>query len=448
VAVGFLWFSPRPQPATGTLLVVAAGRSSDVLPATTVSIHGAGGWATVGRASGSLPAAPAEQQLLEAQVIAGAYDGVRLGSDVQAVSMNVAAGRVEPLLLGVEGGHLITGAVYAGNDEVNLGLGELSGKFVPMPAFDLVDQAGHAFNPATTAGKDLVIAAFHTTCHETCPLYTAMFFQIQKRMPASVVLAEVTTDPATDTPAALSDYSRSIGAGWTFVTGAPDNLTSFWKPFGVELASGDSHTSTLALVDRHGFVRLVYRGVPDVGSAIPPSLITGLSASGLQELASGGNGWGAADVLQALVAISGPEQPAPAGGGRAPSFKLSTTTGDTVSLSSLAGTPLVINFWASYCPPCRAEMPLLQQRVGPQSGARLVLVNEGDSVGTARSFLDSAAVHLPSLLDSDLGVGKAYGVSALPMTVFVRADGTIAALHVGQLSDSVLEAELSNLVSQ
>jgi len=108
----------------------------------------------------------------------------------------------------------------------------------------------------------------------------------------------------------------------------------------------------------------------------------------------------------------------------------------------------VINFWASYCPPCKAEMPLLEQQVGGHSGLRLVLINEGDSPDAARSFLDSAGVHLPALLDSDLGVGRAYGVSALPMTVFVRSDGTIVARHVGQLSGTVLAAELSTLVSQ
>ncbi|MFI5284017.1 MAG: redoxin family protein [Candidatus Dormibacterales bacterium] len=411
-------------------------------------IHGAAGWDSVGDAQGLVPAAPLEKQLLSAEVAAGSYDAVSLGTVTQPVALTITSGIVTPLLLGFDGGRLISGAVYAGNDDVNLGLGELSGKFVAMPSFALVDQSGRAFTPSATAGKDLIIAAFHTTCHETCPLYTAMFFQIQKRAPANLVLAEVTTDPGVDTPAVLAGYSRSIGAGWTFATGSAADLAAFWSPFGVELASGDTHTSTLALVDRHGYVRLVYRGVPNVGSAIPPSLITGLSATGLHELASGGDGWGAADVLQALATIAGPQQPSPAGGATAPSFLLSSTTGEEASSSSLSGRPLVINFWASYCPPCKAEMPLLQKQLEAQSGAQLVLINEGDNPPAARSFLASLAVHTPSLLDTDLAVGKAYGVSALPTTVFVRAGGTIAAVHVGQLSDAVLAAELATLVSQ
>jgi cytochrome oxidase Cu insertion factor (SCO1/SenC/PrrC family) len=411
-------------------------------------VHGGGQWVALGNVSGAVPAAPAERDLTVVSLPAGAYDGVRVGADLQNVSFTIIAGQVAPLLLGIDSGHLIPGSAYSGNDEVNLGLGELAGRFVAMPNYDLVDQAGHGFNPTTTSGKDLVIAAFHTTCHETCPLYTALFFQISKHLPANVTLAEVTTDPATDTPAALTDYGQQIGASWTFATGSAEALTAFWKPFEVELASGDSHVSTLALVDRHGYVRLVYRGVPDVGGAIPPALITGLSAQGLHELASGGDGWGAPDVLQSLLTIAGPQQPSPGAGGNAPAFTLTGTDGRQVSLASLVGRPAVINFWASYCPPCRAEMPLLQRDAGSKSGVQLVLVNEGDSGRVARDFLDSLAIHQPALLDSDLSVGHAYGAVALPTTVFIRADGTIAARHIGQLDAMVLAAQISNLVSK
>lgn len=403
---------------------------------------------SLGKVSGDVPAAPQEREVTQVSVATGSYDGVRLGGDLQRVSIFVTAGQVEPLLLGIDSGSLIPGAAYAGNDELNLGLGELSGKFVAMPAYDLVDQAGHAFNPVTTSGKDLVIAAFHTTCHETCPLYTALFFQIAKQMPAGVTLAEVTTDPGTDTLATLTDYAHRIGAGWTFATGSAEELTAFWKPFGVELATGDSHVSTLALVDRHGYVRLVYRGVPDVGGSLPPQLIPGLSAQGLHELASGGDGWGAPDVLRALLTIAGPPPPASSAGGDAPAFTLTGIDGRKVSFAQLAGKPVVINFWATYCPPCRTEMPLLERRAGTGSGVQLVLIDEGDSREAARAFLDAIGVHENALLDSDLSVGRSYGVVALPLTVFVRADGTIQGKQIGQLDDRVLAAQVSLLVSQ
>ncbi len=446
--VALLIALPRLQPATGTLLVIGAGRSAGSLPSTSLQIHGSAGWTALSQVSGSVPAAPDQRELVSLQVVAGAYDGVRLGDDQAALPVVVTAGQVEPILIGIDSGRLIPGAAYAGNDQVNLGLGELSGKFVAMPAFDLQDQLGHAFDSRTTAGKDLVIAAFHTTCHQTCPLYTALFFQLQKSLPPGVMLAEVTTDPSTDTPARLEQYGRGIGANWTFATGSAGALAAFWKPFGVALASGDSHVSTLALVDRHGYVRLVYRGVPDVGTQFPPSLVTTLDVEGLRELASHGDGWGAPSVLQSLLTITGPEQVGPNGGGRAPAFDLAGTDGRRVSLAGIGGQPLVINFWASYCPPCRAEMPLLQRQVGATTAVRLVLIDEGDSVQSARDFLSATGIQQAALLDSDLAVGRAYGVVPLPTTVFVRADGSIAGRQIGELDERVLAAWLSTLTTQ
>jgi len=440
---------PRLQPPTGTLLVLGSSRSTSSIAATTVSLHGSAGWSALGSVSGNVPAAPEQRELLAVPVAAGNYDGVRVGADEQPVAISVVAGQVEPVLVGIDKGHLIVGAAYAGNDQVNLGLGELSGKFVAMPSFDLVDQAGIPFNGVTIAGRDVVIAAFHTTCHQTCPLYTALFAQLEKqKLPPKVMLVEVTTDPTTDTTSVLASYARSIGAQWTFATGSVNALTAFWKPFGVELASGDSHVSTLALLDRHGYIRLVYRGVPDVGRDISPELLTSLGAEGLRELTSHGDGWGTPQVLQSLLTISGPEQAPSGGGGPAAPFALDATDGHRVTLASLLGRPLVINFWATYCPPCRAEMPLLQTKVGTLSSVRLVLIDEGDGAQAARAFLDSLGIHQPSLLDSDLGVGREYGAAALPLTVFVRVDGTIAARHVGQLDERVLAAELSNLGGQ
>jgi len=440
---------PRLQPATGTLLVLASGRSAGSIAATTVSLHGNAGWSALGSVSGAVPAAPEQRELLALPVAVGGYNEVRLGTDEQPVAIAVIAGQVEPILLGLDVGRLISGAVYAGNDQVNLGLGELAGKFVAMPAFDLIDQSGNRFDNETIAGKDVVVAAFNTTCHQTCPLYTALFAQLQRqKLPPSVQLVEVTTDSATDTPSVLATYARSIGASWTFATGSSDVLTAFWKPFDVALASGDTHVSTLALLDRHGYIRLVYRGVPGVGHDIAPALVTTLSVEGLHELASGGDGWGTLQVLQSLLTISGPELPPAAASGAAPAFTLASTDGRRVSLSGLLGRPLVINFWATYCAPCRAEMPMLQSKVGGQSTAQLVLVNEGDSASTAIAFLSSLGVHEPALLDSDLAVGRAYGAVGLPITVFVRPDGSIDARQIGQLDERALVAELSKLSGQ
>lgn len=449
VAVAVLWYAPRLAATSGTLIVVGAGRSATALRSTALSLHESGGsWVDVGTVSGGVPAAPEQRQLLEVALRVGKYDEVRAGGAVQRASLTITSGLVEPLLLGVDSGELAIGGVYAGNDDVNLGLGELSGKFVAMPAFSLVNQRGEPIDNTSIAGRDIVIAAFHTTCHETCPLYTALFLQLAKHLPSSAGLLEVTTDPGGDTASALAAYARQVGATWTLGTGTAAQLQNFWKPFDVELSDQDTHTSTLVLVDRHGFVRLVYRGVPAVGNDIPSQLTSQLSSRGLYELGSGGDGWGSPDVLQALATIGGSEAASQSGGGTAAKFRLLASDGSSVSLADYTGEPLVINFWASYCPPCKAEMPLLDRSVGPQSGARLVLVNEGDSRSSTRSFLESLGIHRAALLDSDLTVGHSYGIFMLPMTIFVRADGTIDRRQVGQVDQSVLAAELSNLNSR
>src|SRR5205807_3123429 len=122
--------------------------------------------------------------------------------------------------------------------------------------------------------------------------------------PGSFDLRQNTPNPVTGTQATLNRYAHSSGAKWAVATASREALQAFWKPFAVDLASGDTHTSTLAVVDRHGYVRLVYRGVPNVGHDIPPALAQTLSAQGLHELASGGDGWGSPDVLQALLTIT------------------------------------------------------------------------------------------------------------------------------------------------
>src|SRR5258708_24975829 len=144
------------------------------------------------------------------------------------------------------------------------------------------------------------------------------------------------------------------------------------------------------------------------------SLSTGRGGGGLRELASGGEGWGAPDVLQALATIAGPIQPPSGAGGQAPAFTLTGTDGRQVTLASLAGKPAVINFWATYCPPCRAEMPLLQRLVGQRSDIRLVLGDEGDGGQAARSFLGSDGPRQAAVLDPDPRRVHAYGASAFP----------------------------------
>jgi cytochrome oxidase Cu insertion factor (SCO1/SenC/PrrC family) len=393
-----------------------------------------------------VPAAPEIRKAAEATLPPGRYSGIQLGDASLPADIVVSPGLVEPVLLGVSHGEAVPGGVWAGNDAVNLGLSELAGKLTPIADFHLVDQSGRPFDRAAIAGRDVVLAAFHTTCQETCPLYTGLFLQLSRQLPPGVTLAEVTTDPEVDTPAVLQDYARRVGADWTFATGEPGELAGFWSQFGVALSQGDQHVSTLALVDRHGYVRLVYRGVPDVNGSLPAPLLDQLSEEGRKELAGGGEGWGAPQVLDALRTIGAVAQPQTQGGGEAPQFTARGLDGREVSLASLRGRPVVINFFASWCPPCRSELPNLEESAAKHPDATFLLVDVRDDPGQARKLLADLGVrHAVALSDPDGAISSLYSVPALPTTVFVRADGTIEARYPRQLDEGTLASHMAAL---
>ncbi len=359
-----------------------------------------------------------------------------------APKLTVRSGQVTPLLLAVKDGRVVEGGIYAGLDDVNLGFQELSGRLTPIADFHLTDQDGRAVDRKALLGRDTVIAAFHTTCHETCPLYTGLMFQLRKAAP-DVRLLEVTTDPATDTPSALSAYRSSIGADWQFATGQPDDLVEFWAPFGVTLSVGDTHTSVLVLVDRFGFVRASETGVPDLGGRLPTPLESQLDPAGLSLLKGHGEGWGAPQVLDQLRILGRWHQPAAEG--EAATFNLPTLDGGRLSLDEVRGRPVILNFWWAGCPPCRQEMPILQRYVDSHPGVALLLVDPVDGHQTASTFTQSVHVRAPVLLDDSGRVAAAYQVSAYPTTFFLRSDGTIASRYPLALTPEALTAHMSNL---
>ena len=428
---------PQRPPAPGTVVVMLSSASGDSLRPTSLKL----GDSRLTLA-GEVPRAPEMRRVGQLSLDPGTYslqlDDVSLPGAVRVVSR-----QVEPVLLAVADGRIGPGGVYAGSEDLNLGLSELGGGLTALPDFRLTDQDGAPLVAASLLGRDTVIAAFHTTCRETCPLYTGLLAQLRKSAP-EVRLVEVTTDPATDTPAVLTEYRQRVGADWTFATGTADQVAEFWAPFGVSLAVGDSHSSALALVDAHGYIRATFAGVPDVGGRLPSSLESQLSPAGRQLLAGHGEGWGAPAVLASLRTLARGSAPLE-GGGLAPGFALPTTDGRSLSLEELRGRPVVINFWYAGCPPCQQEMPLLQRAADQHPDVAVLLVNYRDAAATARDFARRRQIRAPVLLDQDGRVAASYRVSGFPTTVFVRADGTESGRQPGALTDSALSANLSNL---
>lgn len=119
--------------------------------------------------------------------------------------------------------------------------------------------------------------------------------------------------------------------------------------------------------------------------------------------------------------------------GVAPTFTLPSRAGDNVSLEQLKGKVVMLNFWASWCGPCRTEMPLLEQMHKRYSslGFTLVGVNVEANTADAERWLKDTPVSFPVLFDRESKVSKMYDVNAMPSTVFIDRKGNIRYLHRG-----------------
>ena len=130
-----------------------------------------------------------------------------------------------------------------------------------------------------------------------------------------------------------------------------------------------------------------------------------------------------------------------------PTLSLTTLAGDPVKLAALAdGKPMVVNLWASWCPPCRREMPVLAAAQQRETGVNFVFVNQGEDGATARRFLSAGRLGLANvLLDPGAALGRAVGSGALPTTLFYDASGQLVDTHLGELSAASLASKLSPL---
>jgi peroxiredoxin len=135
--------------------------------------------------------------------------------------------------------------------------------------------------------------------------------------------------------------------------------------------------------------------------------------------------------------------PAPVVGAPAPDFTLKDMQGRAVQLAGLRGQPVLIAFWATWCEPCRVELPALNAEAGR---IKILAVNYGESRETAQAYLTAIRLDaLQPLLDPDLAVRDLYLVNALPTSFLVDASGTLRYLKIGLLDKSELDAALAAL---
>lgn len=119
-------------------------------------------------------------------------------------------------------------------------------------------------------------------------------------------------------------------------------------------------------------------------------------------------------------------------GDRPPNFTLQTSTGQTVSVRSLQGKPVWLNFWATWCPWCRKEIPLIEH-VKSQYGHRIAIygVDVQQSAAQVNHYRQIEKMNYPVLLDRTGSVAAQYGVRAFPTSIFIGRSGTIQAVYTG-----------------
>ena len=151
------------------------------------------------------------------------------------------------------------------------------------------------------------------------------------------------------------------------------------------------------------------------------------------------------------------EKPTPAGttkavgvyaGALAPNFNLTALDGGEKSLDAMRGTAMLVNFWATWCVPCRNEMPAIQQAYDARKGLAFVVwgVNVGESRAQVGGYARELGLSFPLLLDSDTKVSRQYHVFGLPTTVFIGRNGVIQEVIIGEMAKETLEANLARLL--
>ena len=130
-----------------------------------------------------------------------------------------------------------------------------------------------------------------------------------------------------------------------------------------------------------------------------------------------------------------------------PAVALQTLDGTFTSLAALAGgKPMVVNLWASWCPPCRREMPVLAAAQQTRADVVVVYANQREDAAAIDAFLAPSGLALRNVvLDGEAALGKAAGSSALPTTLFYDAQGRLVDTHLGELSDASLASKLQKI---
>ena len=143
-------------------------------------------------------------------------------------------------------------------------------------------------------------------------------------------------------------------------------------------------------------------------------------------------------------------QQGPVDRGQAPDFTLTTFDGQTITLSALRGQVVIINFWASWCPPCREEAPYLEQtwRKYRDQGVVFLGVDYVDTEPEALAYIAEFDITYPNGPDIGTRIAQAYNIQGVPETFYVAKDGTLRGMHIGPLQPPELDRKIKELLAE
>jgi len=163
--------------------------------------------------------------------------------------------------------------------------------------------------------------------------------------------------------------------------------------------------------------------------------------------------WTFASRVPVAATTGGAPPPSPREGFSAPDFALETLAGDQVALSDLRGKVVLVNFWASWCPPCRAEMPAIERvyRSHKDLGLEVLAINttNQDDQAAAAAFVQEFGLTFPVPLDHTGAVSASYNLRGLPSTYFIDRQGVIRTVVVGgPMSGALVQSRVEELLQE